>query len=125
MLSPRRWNSAGLTRGRDELVRIFVAEPRRSVRTNPRTHWPGWRIDGDFALDWIALGSRTGYPDQTAALGNRGRQRRADDSEPCALRIPDTGAVDRRRRGQHGHRRAFLIRLVAHFAEYMHWYHGG
>src|SRR5579863_9107338 len=37
-----------------------------------------------------------------------------------ALWIPDTCAVDRRRWGQHGNRRPFPVRVVAHFAEHVH-----
>src|ERR1700693_3693292 len=96
MPSPRRWRSAGLTRGRNELVRVLVAEPRGGVRTDPRAHWSGRRLDGDFTLNWFAPGSRIGQARLAAALGDRSRQCRADDSEPRAVWIPDTGAVDRR-----------------------------
>ena len=89
MHSRRRWNLAGLTRGRNELVRVHAAESQRGIRTVARAHWPGGRVDGDFAPHWVAPRDSFGQPRQAAALGGWSRQCRADYSEPGPVRVPD------------------------------------
>ena len=74
--------------------------------------------------DRIAAGHRAGAPRRAAALGAGRGQYCSDDPEPRAFRLPDSRAVDRRSRRQHGDRCAGAVCAAANSAKHMYRHRG-
>ena len=95
------------------IARVLLGAPRRDRRSRGAARAARRGRDGDRGGDRRSARRRAHAPAAPRAARARLRQRRPDDSQPRAVRLPDSGAAARRHRRADGDRRARALRSPA------------